>query len=114
MVEIFGKNYYIDLDGITERCRIEYKPKLKPKLKGRKRKVDIIDEVEEIDDLDEDPQAINIFKYELIKMCLERVLSEFNEDDEKMGALGLNSSTVSFKIAYNTLIKNNILIEDDE
>lgn len=59
----------------------------------------------------DDEQAINIFKYELIKMCIERILNEFTEDDSKMGDLSMDSSTVSFKIAFNTLIKNEILIE---
>ena len=47
-------------------------------------------------------------------MCLDRVLSEFDEIDEELGKFGHNNSTTSFKIAFNTLIKYEILIEDDE
>jgi hypothetical protein len=47
-------------------------------------------------------------------MCLERVLNEFNEADEELGAFAQNGTSPSFKIAFNTLIKNEILIEEDE
>lgn len=93
MVEIFGKSYYIDLDGITEKCRT-----------GSQINEDDGSEVTEV----------NIFKYEVIKMCLDRVLSEYEEVDNELGAFAQNNTTTSFKIAFNTLIKNQILIEDDE
>lgn len=93
MVELFGKAYYIDLDGITDKCRTGNKIKTEE---------------------DEDTLEINIFKYEIIKMCLDRVLSEYEEVDEELGAFGKNTSSSSFKIAFNTLIKYEILIEDDE
>jgi hypothetical protein len=93
MVEIFGKSYYIDLDGITDKCRTGNNIK---------------------DEDGEDVTEVNIFKYEVIKMCLDRILSEFTDPDEELGAFAQNNTTVSFKIAFNTLIKNQILIEDDE
>lgn len=45
-------------------------------------------------------------------MCLDRVLGEIDEVDEELGAFGKNATTISFKIAFNTLIKNKILIEE--
>jgi hypothetical protein len=47
-------------------------------------------------------------------MCLERLLSEYEEVDDTLGAFGKNSQSLSFKIAFNTLIKHEILIEEDE
>jgi hypothetical protein len=93
MVEIFGKSYYIDLDGITERCRT-----------GNQISEEDGSEVTEV----------NIFKYEVIKMCLDRILSEYDEVDEGLGPFAQNNTTTSFKIAFNTLIKYQILIEDNE
>lgn len=61
-----------------------------------------------------DTLEINIFKYEIIKMCLERILDDYEDVDESMGMFGSNNAKVAFKIAFNTLIKNEILIEDDE
>jgi hypothetical protein len=92
MVEIFGKSYYIDIDGITEKCRTG----------------------NTIKDEEGETLEINIFKYEIIKMCLDRVLNDYEEVDEEMGVFGSNNVNVSLKIAFNTLIKHGILIEDDE
>jgi hypothetical protein len=46
-------------------------------------------------------------------MCIERVLNEFEDSDEEMGLFAQKETTVSFRIAFNTLLKNNILIEEE-
>lgn len=93
MVEVFGKYYYIDLDTVTEVCRTGNTIK---------------------DDDGSESQEINIFKYEVIKMCIERILNEFDESDEDMGVFAQKDTTISFRLAFNTLVKNNILIEENE
>jgi hypothetical protein len=93
MVEIFGKTYYIDLDGITDKCRTGNSIK---------------------DDDESETLEINIFKYEIIKMCLERVLSEYDETEDELGVFSQQKAGIAFKIAFNTLIKYEILIEEDE
>ena len=93
MLEIFGKNYYIDIDGITSKCQIQ----------------DTIKKEGESETFE-----INIFKYETIKMCLDRILNEYVEMDEQIVPFSQNEVSVSFKIAFNTLIKNKILLEEDE
>ena len=93
MVELFGKSYYIDVDGITKKCQT----------------VGTVENEGDIESLE-----INFFKYEIIKVCLERVLNEYEEVDEELGALAEEGLSISFKIAFNTLIKYEILIEDDE
>lgn len=92
MVEVFGKYYYIDLDAVTEVCRTGNTVK---------------------EDDGSESQEINIFKYEVIKMCVERILNEFDESDEDMGLFAQKDTTISFRIAFNTLVKNNILIEEE-
>ena len=104
MLEIFGKNYYIDIDGITNKCRTNTRIK-DLTLKNE-------DEIDE--DEDEGSIEVNIFKYEIIKMCLDRVLNDFEEVDEEMGVFGANETSTSFKMAFNTLIKTEIIKEDDE
>jgi hypothetical protein len=47
-------------------------------------------------------------------MCLDRVLGEIEEIDEELGKFAQEGTSVSFKIAFNTLIKNQILIEDED
>lgn len=93
IIALFGGKFYIDLDSISEMCKT-----------GKTIKNDDNSEMFEI----------NIFKYEIIKMCVERVLSEFQEVDEMMGAQSRNETSVSFKLAFNTLLKNKIIIEDED
>ena len=95
MVEIYGKNYYIDLDSVTDRCRIES-----------------IKKYEEDEEAAENSGSLNIFKYEIVKMCLERVLGEYDEQDDDSDIFGVKKASQSFKIAFNTLIKYEILIEE--
>lgn len=93
MVEIFGKSYYINIDAVSEKCRT-----------GNMIKNEDGSETYEI----------NIFQYEIIKMCLDRILNDIEDVDEELGAFGQTDTSISFKIAFNTLIKNQILVEDDE
>lgn len=92
MVEVLGKYYYIDLEGITKQSQTGSTI------------------------LNEDgteTAEINIFKYEILKVCLERILNEYQEVDDNLGPFGEESLSVSFKFAFNTLIKYKILIEDE-
>jgi len=41
-------------------------------------------------------------------------LSEFTDVDDELGVFAEKSLTISFKIAFNTLKKYNILIPEDE
>ena len=45
-------------------------------------------------------------------MCLERVLGEYDEQDNDSDIFGVKKASQSFKIAFNTLIKYEILIEE--
>jgi hypothetical protein len=45
-------------------------------------------------------------------MCLDRVLGEVDDIDEGLGKFAQEGTSVSFKIAFNTLIKNKILLEE--
>jgi hypothetical protein len=62
---------------------------------------------------EDESQTINIFKYEIIKMCIDRILDEVDDVDEEMGPFASNSTTTSFKIAFNTLLKNQIILENE-
>ena len=93
MVELFGKNYYIDIDGIVEKCRTG----------GTISDEDGKDVIE-----------INVFKYELIKMMLDRVLNEFEDEgeDDMLSSLKDGPGSLSFNLAFNTLIQYGIINEE--
>ena len=56
---------------------------------------------------------INVFKYETIRTCIERVLSEFEEvnDSGDLSFLKKKELSTSFLIAFNTLKHNDIIKE---
>lgn len=67
-------------------------------------------------DYDEDiGLSINITKWEVVNKLIDVILSEVSEQDDKLGMKSLDKTSLSFKIAYNTLLKNNIIkIIDNE
>ena len=94
MFEIFGKFYYIDVENLTLKCSMQPAA---------------------IDENGKDILEINLFKYEIVKMCLERILNEFgNDNDDDIDKLIKNEqdTSSSFKFAFNTLLKYEILIEE--
>ncbi len=93
MHKFHGKDYYIDIDGIVEKCRTG----------GTISDEDGKDVIE-----------INVFKYELIKMMLDRVLNEFEDEGEDviLSSLKNGSGSLSFNLAFNTLIQYGIINEE--
>lgn len=104
-MHILGKNYYINIDEIIKKCRPDYGTQ-----NFDEKKFPIISENGET------ILEINAFKYELFKSCIERVLSEYpeNTDDDILGAFTEKPTSTSFNIAFNTLLKYEILNEYDD
>jgi len=92
MAQIYGKNYYIDVDNMIEICKTE----------------------KSMSEESEDNLEINIFKYEILKNCVEKVLNTYEEMDDEMPLLIENQFDISFVLAFNTLIKYNVLIEMED
>jgi hypothetical protein len=105
MVGGYGKKYYIDIDAIEKNCQIVY---------TKKNKTENEEEQEEY--VEDNIPEINIFKYDIVKLCIDRVLSEYEEDDDDggLGKFKTKDSPISFSIAFNTLIKYNIILEYDD
>lgn len=90
MFDIFGESYYIDLSKIENFVELT--------------KMHVSDPKES-----ESPEMqVNLIKFDLIKMLLEVLLNEVNDVDEKMG-LSSNEISVSFKLAFNTLLNYKII-----
>ena len=102
MDQFFRKQYYIDFDKIVDKCKI----------------TEIIEDKDEKGEENERvPLEINVFKYEMIKMCLDRVINDIQEVEDDTLLKGFKNEDMSFQIAMNSLIKSEILIEyieDDE
>ena len=84
MIDIFGENYYLNIEKIDTFCNLE--------------------KTEE-----EESQKVSIMKYELIKMLSEVVLSEMNEIDDKLGAKGSRELSIPFKLSWNTMLRYNLI-----
>lgn len=86
MLEIFGESYFIDLDSIEDTININ-----NSNLSG------------------DTEQTINLVSFEVIKMMLEIIMTEREEFDDNLGIHSAKKLSIPFKIAFNTLLKHNIL-----
>ena len=88
MLKIIGEHYYIDLDAIEKY-------------------VDMT--VQTVDTTGKTETAINIIKYETVKLMLDVVLSENDESDDKLGLAASSDLSLPFKLAFNTLLNKKII-----
>lgn len=90
MIDILGHMYYIDMDILESFVELkDFKP---------------------AEEEDKDHQHFSIIKFELIKMMIEVVLTERVEDlDENLGIHNAKSTSIPFRIAFNTLLRHNII-----
>jgi hypothetical protein len=94
MPNFIHNNYYLDIDSTIEKCKTDRDVK---------------------DEDGEDVTIINVFKYELIKMMLDRVLDEFDdeEDDNILSSLKGKKGSISFNLAFNTLYHYGVIKEEE-
>jgi hypothetical protein len=99
MFKIFGDEWYLDLNHLDTKLRINAKPT----------------EISNEDDDGDDKISINVVSYEVYKFLIEVLLTEKEDIDENMGMRG-SDVPIDFKLAFNTLVKDNILkkTEDDD
>lgn len=87
MINILGQNYYIDLDEVENYLEIEDA-------------VDVSGDTE---------SRVNLIKFELVKMMLDTVLSEVDEEDERLGIKNSSKTSIPFKLAFNTLLNKKLI-----
>ena len=85
MLKLFNENYYIDIDEIEKFVNLEIVA-----LSGGSSE-----------------QQIKYVKYEMVKMMMEVLMTEREEADEMLGHK--SSVTIPFKLAFNTLLNENII-----
>lgn len=104
LLEIGGKELYIDVERLSEIVRIEPSEKIVKNL-------EIEEESEEENLLDDSAVQIDVTKYELYREMVGTLLSYNEEIDNRMGKVALNATSVPFKLAYNTLLMKGIIRE---
>lgn len=95
MPNFLNNGYYLDIDGVIDKCRTGT----------------TID-----DETGKEVSEINIFKYEIIKMMIERVLDEFDDetDDDVLSSIKGKKTSLSFNLAFNTLYQYGIIKEEND
>ena len=122
LFEIAGVKYYFDLDQLTQFIRIE-KPESVDDILGEAKK-ELVKNTEDTEDTENDElvepelegysQIIDITKWETTKVMIETVLTEQGPIDEAMGRTKLsNQLSIPFKLSFNTLLKYQILKEEN-
>lgn len=116
LFEIAGNKYYFDLDQLSQFIRIE-KPESVDDILGEvKKEMEKNDSEEEEDSIPMDAytQIIDVTKWETTKVMIESVLNEQGPVDEAMGYTKLSTQlSIPFKLSFNTLLKYQIIKEDD-
>jgi len=87
MIEVLGEMYYVDLDSITDAVNMS----VDGNLSG------------------DTEQTINLVSFEVVKMMLEIIMIEKEEVDNNLGVHSTRDLSIPFKIAFNTLLKHQIL-----
>jgi hypothetical protein len=85
MLKLFNEYYYVDIDAIEEFVNLEITP-----MSGGTNE-----------------QQIKYVKYEMIKMMMEVLMTEREDIDENLGHK--SSVTIPFKLAFNTLLNEQII-----
>jgi len=86
MIKIFNEYYYLDLE------RFETYLSIPPK-----------------DGEENSDNQFSTIKYEMSKLMVEVIMSEHKELDETLGITNQSDLSIPFKLAFNTLLKHNIL-----
>lgn len=98
--------YYLDLDYLSEFCSIKALVKEEPEEIGEPTEVDEEEQAETI------TTGIDVFKYEIIKLCLDKILfTSENKTEEEDFLLKKNDeeNTASYALAFNTLRVHKII-----
>ena len=109
LLDIGGKEFYFDLDALSEAVLIENKDS--GALLIEKRDMVVEDKKCEESEKINNPHQIDVTKYEMYRELIGTLLSSNEIVDDKMGMMGLNSLSIPFKLSFNTLIIKKILKE---
>tara|TARA_R100001082_G_C4336184_1_gene147893 strand:+ start:269 stop:592 length:324 start_codon:yes stop_codon:yes gene_type:complete len=74
------------------------------------KQIELLKSLETVEEGDEKTEvSINLPKFEFFKLMLDVCLGYAEEVDDTLGQLGLNKTTIPFRLAINTLIEYKIL-----
>jgi len=86
MFKILGEMYYLDFNELDNQITINKEKKE-----------------------DDENHSINMVKFELLKLMVEVILTEREDYDENLGTYSSKDLSIPFKVAFNTLLRHNII-----
>ena len=89
MLKVLGENYYLDLDKIESYLELSDS------------------EYGEFSGTQE--TKINIIKFEMVKILVDTLMTEVEDTDEKLGLKSSNSTSIPFRIAFNSLLNKKLI-----
>ena len=118
MIDFGGSIYYLDIEKYTEIIQMEttgddkiYEQVIKT---FKDEKGEIISS-EELSTCRERDIFINTNKYELLRLMIDVVMDDMDEEDDSLGSeRALSKAGLSYKIAFNTLLHYGVLVEVEE
>lgn len=103
-LKIAGKNYYFDLDKISDFIKVDESDGVEDILNG----MEITDDL--VDNNQSDTMLIDVTKWEMTKVMVETILSENSIVDEQMGVTKFGEQlSIPFRISFNTLLINKLI-----
>tara|TARA_R110002167_G_scaffold274948_1_gene481041 strand:- start:187 stop:543 length:357 start_codon:yes stop_codon:yes gene_type:complete len=111
LFSIANEEYYIDLDNVSQFIRME--PSIDELLQSpleydeeNQKKPDLVEEKQMLGN----HQMMDVAKWEIVRGLLESLLNENGIIDESMGIKKLEKQlSISFRLAFNTLLKYKII-----
>lgn len=117
LFDIAGKEYYFDLDKISEFIRLDEEETIDDLLKDMSTHDgdDVEGEIPAASPYDvPQGQMVDITKWEMTKAMIETILNENGIVDEAMGTTKLATQlSIPFRLSFNTLIKNKLIKENE-
>lgn len=85
MLELFGENYWLNLENIDNYVNVS------------------------TSGTTENEEKIGVVRYEMIKLLTDVIMSENEEIDEKLASKASGQLTIPFKLAWNTMLLNKFI-----
>ena len=117
MIEFGGVVYYMDLAALDNSITLD--KKWNTKISSKKENHVVFDDKgavvnsETIESIEPKTKEIDGPKYDILRMCIETILDYSNETDDALGIdRAMNKAPLSYKLSFNTLVKEGILKEE--
>lgn len=110
LFEISGKEFYFDLDEISDYIRVESDTSIDELLMDEEPNSGDTNNTNAFRDFSNGSQVIDVTRWELVRALIETTLNETGIVDEDMGITKLGEQlSIPFRMSFNTLIKNKLI-----